>query len=263
MWKHKNFINLQLCATPPEKWFVYIDGVDISVTTTSGHYTWEYCISSDFTITSTNVLYNNKVLQYNGVDVLPTDQIVSDGEYTTRTSVTNYIISDTELAAIADATRAKANITTKLTPAQMAEKINDLTIVADIDTANKMATLLVAENEGNVYKYVGTTTSDYINGDLYVVEEAPSSGHTVTITEANVASNYSAYINGVGVPRDLSTNIQVHKNVKTFNIKCDFTGNRIYNATGSLTNVSWSNGFAYSEDVVVTEDSSASLDTDQ
>lgn len=92
---------------------------------------------------------------------------------------------------------------------------------------------------------------------------AVGSGYTVTITEAAAAGNYVAYINGVGVPRDLSTNIQVFHNVKTFNIECTFTGNRIYNATGSLTNVSWDNGFAYSEAIEITEDSSASLDTDQ
>lgn len=90
-----------------------------------------------------------------------------------------------------------------------------------------------------------------------------SSGYTVTITEANVAGNYSAYINGVEVARDLSTNVQVFHNVKTFNIKCSSTGNRIYNATGSLTNASWDRGFAYSKDIDITEDSSASLDTDQ
>ena len=92
---------------------------------------------------------------------------------------------------------------------------------------------------------------------------AVSSGYTVTITEANVAAGYTAYINGAGVERDYSTNIQVFHNVKTFNIECPVTGNRIYNATGSLTNVSWNSGFAYSEDISITEDSSASLDTDQ
>lgn len=107
----------------------------------------------------------------------------------------NYIISSSELTAIADATRAKSNITTKLTPAQIAEKINNLTIVADIDTADKMATLLVAENEGNVYKYVGTTTTDYINGDLYAVEKI-NSGYTVSYTNnANSAAPAEVKIN--------------------------------------------------------------------
>lgn len=88
MWKHNNFINLQLCAVPPELWNISIDGEDVSVSTSGGKYTWQYCVSSDFTITSTNVLYNNKVLQYNGVDVLPTDELVNDGQYTTRSGVT-------------------------------------------------------------------------------------------------------------------------------------------------------------------------------
>lgn len=88
-------------------------------------------------------------------------------------------------------------------------------------------------------------------------------GYTVTITEENVAATYSVYINGVSVERDFSTNVQVFHNVKTFNIECPVTGNRIYNATGSLTNVSWNSGFAYSKDIDITEDSSASLDTDQ
>ena len=90
-----------------------------------------------------------------------------------------------------------------------------------------------------------------------------SSGYTVTITEVNAAGSYTVYINGVSVVRDFSTHIQVFHNVKTFNIECTFTGNRIYNATGSLTNVSWSSGFAYSKDIDITKDSSASLDTDQ
>lgn len=92
--------------------------------------------------------------------------------------------------------------------------------------------------------------------------EKATAGYTVTITEVNAAGIYTVYINGVGVPRD-SSDIRVFHNVKTFNIECQFTGNRIYNATGSLTNVSWSSGFAYSKDIDITEDSSASLDTDQ
>lgn len=112
--------------------------------------------------------------------------------------------------------------------------------------------------------YLGATevTKAYM-GETLVYEKSLPSGHTVTITEVNVAANYSVYINGVIVPRDFSTDIQVFHNVKTFNIECPVTGNRIYNATGSLTNVSWNIGFAYSKDIDITEDSSASLDTDQ
>lgn len=111
--------------------------------------------------------------------------------------------------------------------------------------------------------YLGATevTKAYM-GETLVYEKSSSSGYTVTIIEENVAATYTVYINGVGVPRN-SSNIQVFHNVKTFNIECPVTGNRIYNATGSLTNVSWNSGFAYSKDIDITEDSSASLDTDQ
>lgn len=164
------------------------------------------------------------------------------------------------------------NGTTDVTPTTGKDGMSKVTVttnvptasaVEEVATASAMDALLVEANVGKYYKFTGTTDSNYTNGDLYLVEGAVSSGYTVTITEANVAGNYSVYINGVSVPRDLSTNIRVFNNVKTFNIECQFSGNRIYNATGSLTNVSWSHGFAYSEAIDITEDSSASLDTDQ
>ena len=40
----------------------------------------------------------------------------------------------------------------------------------EIDDPNDMTALLVAANVGKVYLYTGTTTQDYINGDLYMVE---------------------------------------------------------------------------------------------
>ena len=205
MWKHKNFINVQLHAPGPHDCTVYFDNNIISVTCT-GDYgdsdTWtESGTTMNITSGSTDIQYFTVILKegyvldsitYTESSQLQLNDVTDNsfnisGDYgqldmVTLTSkqipIKNYIISSSELTAIADATRAKADITTKLTPAQIAEKINNLTIVADIDTADKMATLLVAENEGNVYKYVGTTTSDYINGDLYAVEEAPSSGET-------------------------------------------------------------------------------------
>lgn len=213
MWKHKNFIKLQLWAGPLRVGpavitvTVTVNGESQSFTKSTEALTWEENIdygTGTYTIADGKVLWNDgTILQYNGVDVLPTDDIVDNGAYTTRSAVTNYLITDTELTAIADAARAKAETTDKLTPAQIAEKINNLKIVANIDTADKMAALLVAENEGNVYKYVGTTTTDYINGDLYVVEAAPSSEETWVLNEtlaltsntfsANFTANNSTY----------------------------------------------------------------------
>lgn len=42
--------------------------------------------------------------------------------------------------------------------------------VVDISTEAEMDTLLVADNAGQYYKFTGTTTSKYINGDIYVVQ---------------------------------------------------------------------------------------------
>lgn len=45
-------------------------------------------------------------------------------------------------------------------------------IPIEIATASAMDALLVAANVGKAYLYTGTTTADYTNGDIYVVEEA-------------------------------------------------------------------------------------------
>jgi len=44
--------------------------------------------------------------------------------------------------------------------------------LTEISTAEEMDALLIASNVGKAYKYTGTTTADYTNGDIYVVEEA-------------------------------------------------------------------------------------------
>ena len=41
----------------------------------------------------------------------------------------------------------------------------------DIDTEAAMDALLVAANIGNAYRFTGDTTSKYIKGDIYVVED--------------------------------------------------------------------------------------------
>lgn len=43
--------------------------------------------------------------------------------------------------------------------------------VTEISSASEMSTLLIEENVGKVYKYTGATTTKYINGDYYLVEE--------------------------------------------------------------------------------------------
>lgn len=41
----------------------------------------------------------------------------------------------------------------------------------EVSTAGGMAALLVAENVGKAFVYTGETTTDYIKGDVYLVEE--------------------------------------------------------------------------------------------
>lgn len=41
----------------------------------------------------------------------------------------------------------------------------------EVTTGEEMEALLVEENIGKIYKYVGTTTDVYTNGELYIVGE--------------------------------------------------------------------------------------------
>ena len=47
-----------------------------------------------------------------------------------------------------------------------------LNSIEDVVTAEEMNALLVEENMGNAYRFIGETTENYINGDIYVVEES-------------------------------------------------------------------------------------------
>lgn len=89
MWKHKNFINLQLCAAPALAFPIYVNGEKISI---SGESTWEVNAehnTNNYTISGNNVIWKDgTILQYNGVDVLPTDSPILDGQYTTRSAST-------------------------------------------------------------------------------------------------------------------------------------------------------------------------------
>ena len=92
MWKHKNFINLQLCAGP-QPFPIAVNGLMVLIgrlsdSMVTGEETWSYnaSINTDkYTISGNTVVWNDgTILQYNGVDVVPTDDIVFNGQYTTR-----------------------------------------------------------------------------------------------------------------------------------------------------------------------------------
>lgn len=61
----------------------------------------------------------------------------------------------------------------------------------EVTSPETMASLLTTSNAGKVYKYEGTTDSQFINGDLYQVEQL-SSGYTVTFTDEIASSDLSS-----------------------------------------------------------------------
>lgn len=47
-----------------------------------------------------------------------------------------------------------------------------LSYIEEVETEEAMNVLLVAENVGNAYRFIGETTENYVNGDIYIVEES-------------------------------------------------------------------------------------------
>jgi len=133
----------------------------------------------------------------NVTNISDTEFTVSDNFTTTATITvtskqsgsTYYIISKEELTAIADAVRTKAETTNKLTPSAIAETINNIEIVTPIATEAAMDALLIEANNGKAFEYTGTTTSKYINGDIYVVTSEVST-ETWVLNETLTGTNY-------------------------------------------------------------------------
>lgn len=88
MWKHKNFINLQLCGFTSGIVIVYVNGTSIELRTSNEVWadSQEHNTSLYSIIGNTVVWSDGTILQYNGVDVLPTDKIIIGGQYTTRSA---------------------------------------------------------------------------------------------------------------------------------------------------------------------------------
>lgn len=118
MWKHKNFINLQLCA-PPQTYTYYVKVDNVEYPVQGGDdvnplYTWEECASNNtekYTIANGKIIWTTGgVLQYNGVDVLPTADIltVTSGHvYTTRAAAFDGKINITKSAGVVLKTQGK------------------------------------------------------------------------------------------------------------------------------------------------------------
>lgn len=85
-----------------------------------------------------------------------------------------FLIQGNTLTAIANAIREKTKTTGTLTPQAMASKILEISGgggLEKISTEAEMDAILVSENLGKMYQYVGSTNEKYYPGDIYIVEE--------------------------------------------------------------------------------------------
>lgn len=88
--------------------------------------------------------------------------------------MSEYVIMPKEdYVAICDAVRDMTGGTSVLKSGDIAELILGIggNAMQEVSTAAEMDALLVSENVGNYYKYIGESTDNYINGDIYMVEE--------------------------------------------------------------------------------------------
>jgi hypothetical protein len=81
---------------------------------------------------------------------------------------------DNNLTAVAEAIRLKTGgISTLSFPNQFIEAINSIkgTTLENIATEEEMDAALIEDNIGKIYRYIGATSGNYTNGDLYIIEE--------------------------------------------------------------------------------------------
>lgn len=185
MWKHGNFINLQLYAdfdgninlTSPDGIVLktqskYCDK-DITVTPTleaqtatptSAEQTIEpsdgYCGLKKVTIAATPTQTKTVTPSTSAQTVTP-----DSGKYLSQVTVEaipdSYIIPTGTLSITENGTKDVTNY------ASVQVAVPGVTEVA---TATAMDALLVEANVGQYYKFTGTTDTSYTNGDLYLVE---------------------------------------------------------------------------------------------
>lgn len=93
------------------------------------------------------------------LDLSDGDQVVTAGD--------GYAVKSTTITKPATllADNIKKNV-------DIAGVTGSLPYIEDVATEAEMTALLVSDNIGNAYRFTGETTDNYINGDIYVVEES-------------------------------------------------------------------------------------------
>lgn len=84
----------------------------------------------------------------------------------------DYMIKQTTLTDIADAIREKVGITGTLDPANYAQHIRTISgALESVSTVEELEAKLTPENLNRMFKFVGESGDNYVNGKIYVVEE--------------------------------------------------------------------------------------------
>lgn len=198
MWKHKNFINLQLYAPPIlSTWTIYVNGSDIPFSVSEeggGAINWvnmqQYNDSTfnSYTISYNKVVWNDgNILQHNGVDVLPTDNIIDGGSYTTRSSPklstpTTFVFDTTMIQRI--------DVYDEADELRWGTDVSGATFDSVIGTRYTINITFVEH-----YKYKSISTSSTADTLLYVGsnevqwEANDTQPSTITITAEKIATN--------------------------------------------------------------------------
>lgn len=84
-----------------------------------------------------------------------------------------YLTNTEDLTTVANAIRSKAGTAGTISfPSGMAGAISSIPVgITDVATAAEMDATLVIANVGKWYRYTGTTTSSYVNGRIYGVDD--------------------------------------------------------------------------------------------
>ncbi len=176
-----------------------VANIDISGDTPTFEDSLEYSTDNAtiYTISGNNVIWNDgTILQYNSVDVLPTDNIIQDGNYTTRAASTTvtleagvYKISKTPNLI----NNGKAGITEQI--------ITDGTVFIK-DTVIQSGTEIECDGRGIQITWGGTDSSGAsANGGIYIANTTPND-YIWRISEASDGSSYQYRFANLTAPTD-------------------------------------------------------------
>ena len=178
---------------------ITINGANVDGELSGGNATWENNAAQfQCSISGSNVVYSDgTILQYNGVDVLPTDNIRDGAEYTTRAASTTvtleagvYKISKTPNLI----NNSKAGTTEQIT--------TDGSTVFIKDTVIQSGTEIECDSRGIQITWGGTDSSGAsANGGFYIANATPND-YIWRISEASDGSSYQYRFANLTAPTD-------------------------------------------------------------